>query len=161
MHNESPIPLPKFQSRSFTLIELIVVIIIVGILAAVGLSQYSVVVEKSRLAEARVRVSTISKLAYEHYLENGTFVGITNEGMGIADFSCHATDFYRYDADETYANQMFIYAYRCTSGGKPPQGPDYGLIWRVGSDGSLSQYQFKTSTSSWSAPYANWGGCCR
>ncbi|MHB8158241.1 MAG: prepilin-type N-terminal cleavage/methylation domain-containing protein [Desulfocucumaceae bacterium] len=53
---------PKSLSRSFTLIELIVVIIIVGILAAVGISQYSLTVEKARTAEAKVRIGAMRQL---------------------------------------------------------------------------------------------------
>ncbi|MDD5130223.1 MAG: prepilin-type N-terminal cleavage/methylation domain-containing protein, partial [Candidatus Omnitrophica bacterium] len=42
------------MKKGFTLVELIIVVIIVGILASIGLTQYNKVVEKSRAAEARM-----------------------------------------------------------------------------------------------------------
>ena len=42
----------KIKEKSFTLIEIIVVVIIIGILATIGLPQFNKVVEKSRRSEA-------------------------------------------------------------------------------------------------------------
>jgi len=111
-------PIPNPSTKSFTLIELIVVIIIVGILAAVGISQYSTTVEKSRLAEAKVRLGAMSKLAYEYYLNNGTLTGIANADVG-ADNTCSSGSFFRYWIDP-YPTTIILEATRCTSNGKTP-----------------------------------------
>jgi len=106
------------KEHGFTLIELIIVIVIVGILAAVGISQYSLMVEKSRLAEAKVRIGTMRQLVYEYYTNNGTVTGIQNADVGV-DNTCASTNFYRYKVeDDTIYVQL--YANRCTSGGKTP-----------------------------------------
>jgi len=121
MDNKVLIPPPKSGSRSFTLIEIIIVIIIVGILAALGISQYSLTAEKSRLAEAKIRIGAMRQLAYEYWLENGTFVGIQSADVGI-DGMCHSTDFYSYWLDNTSNPSVYLglVARRCTSGGKTP-----------------------------------------
>jgi type IV pilus assembly protein PilE len=159
MYNKVFISPPESLSRSFTLIELIVVIIIVGILAAVGMTQYSTLVEKGRFAEARVRIGAISKLAYEYYLNNGTYTGITNPDLNV-DNTCYSTDYYRYTSS-TIASTVSLYAYRCTSGGKSPQGLDYRLRWRVSSTGVLSQYAYWNSDVGAWVITSNWNGCCR
>jgi len=146
MKNKNPIPQPRSPSKSsttfknivsekehgFTLIELIVVIIIVGILAAVGISQYSKTVEKSRGAEARQILGQIRKLAYEYYLQNGTVTGITDADLNIGTaanqipgspaYYCGSTHYFSYGISSYTSNPTFVgYARRCPSGGKPPQ----------------------------------------
>jgi len=108
----------KSFSVAFTLIELIVVIIIVGILAAVGINQYSTMVEKGRMAEAKARIGTIRNLAYQYYLEKGTNLNITNADGGV-DNLCKSTDFFRYRV-WPWSTLFYICASRCTSGGKTP-----------------------------------------
>ena len=148
------------MKRGFTLIEIIIVIIIVGILAAVGITQYSTIVERGRFAEARVRIGVMSKLAYQYYLNNGTYTGITNAEVGV-DNACHSTDYYRYNCENwVSASVVYLGAYRCTSGGKSPQGPDYGILWGFDSSGRLWQYAYYNSGGGW-VYTENWGGCCR
>ncbi|TAM38164.1 prepilin-type N-terminal cleavage/methylation domain-containing protein [bacterium] len=106
--------------QGFTLIELIVVIIIVGILAAVGMTQYSSIVEKARTVEAKVRIGAMRQLTYQYYLENGTLAGLQNSNVGVDD-NCYSTDFYSYGLGATDGSTWVdLYAHRCSSGGKTP-----------------------------------------
>lgn len=121
------------MKRAFTLIELIVVIIIVGILAAVGISQYSKTVEKGRDAEAKQILGDIRKLAYEYYLQNSTFTTITNADLNIGTASdqvpgntsaaCRSTHYFYYYF-RNFSDHIDFIAHRCIAGGKSPQGTD-------------------------------------
>ena len=60
-------------SAGFTLIELLVVVLIIGILSAVALPQYTKAVEKSRATEAELWLSNAKKAFDLFYLENGGY----------------------------------------------------------------------------------------
>jgi len=55
---------------AFTLLELLIVIIILGILAALALPQYLRTVEKSRGSEALIHLGTIRTVEMNFYAEN-------------------------------------------------------------------------------------------
>lgn len=104
--------------KGFTLVELIVVIIIVGILASVGMTQYTKVVEKGRAAEARMILGTLRSAEIAEYTENGAYQAVA--GLGVsAPTACAATHYFSYSCD---AISGTCTATRCLAGGKIPQG---------------------------------------
>lgn len=65
----------KTASRGFTLVEILVAVIIIGMLVAAATPIYEKTVEKSRLAEARTTLKKLyeSKLRVMEYMEKNTY----------------------------------------------------------------------------------------
>ena len=59
------------SSQGFTLVELLIVTVIVGILSAVALPQFFSQTKKAAATEGTQQASTIAKQASAYYLENG------------------------------------------------------------------------------------------
>jgi len=116
--------------KGFTLLELIVVLVIIGVLATLGLTQYGRMVERARGAEARAILGDIRKLAYAYRLENGTAAGFAavnaNIGTGADNIpsACtgQTTHYFSYGVVATTDPTVVITATRCTAGGKTPIG---------------------------------------
>jgi len=110
--------------KGFTLVELIIVIIIVGILASIGLTQYNKVVEKSRAAEARMILGTLRTAEIAEYNESGSYKDVAGLGVGAPDGTCLSTHFFSYSCATPSGTCTAV---RCTGGtGKPQSG---GTIW--------------------------------
>ena len=129
------------NKKSFTLVELIIIVIIVGILASLGLTQYNLMVEKSRLVEAKVRISTMRQIAYSYYLENGTVDTMQPADFGMNGFwgSCQSTEYFTYWFTSGYGYQ--IGSARCATGGKAPNASRpylFGLV--IGADVSKTEW---------------------
>ena len=105
------------MKKGFTLLELIVVIIILGILATLGFTQYTKMVEKGRTAEAKAILGQLRSAQVAYYQEYGAY------GAGVANLIVDApiaaatTHYFVYSTANTGASQ----AVRNTaSGGKSP-----------------------------------------
>ena len=104
------------MKKGFTLLELIVVIVILGILATLGFTQYTKMVEKGRTAEAKITLGQIRSAQFAYYQEYGAYT--TTFGNLIVDSptACTgATNYFSYNSNATTST-----ATRCTSGGKAP-----------------------------------------
>jgi len=118
----------------FTLLELLIVIIIVGILAAVAVVSYSRTAEKSRTSEAKANLGTLRTLQMAYYQETGNYTSNLTI-LGAGDLPWH--DPYVCPIICSDVNHYFTYwcdtrgtcgACRCGAGGKnPPYSPGYSI----------------------------------
>jgi type IV pilus assembly protein PilE len=60
-------------AQGFTLIELMIVIVIIGVLASIGVPQYQDYVQKSRRSEATRTLMQIAALQEQHFLDNRSY----------------------------------------------------------------------------------------
>jgi len=69
------------SQKGFTLIELMIVVAIIGILAAIAIPNFLTYQLKSRQAEAKTNLQAIKTSEVAFQAERGCFVGITAEGV--------------------------------------------------------------------------------
>jgi prepilin-type N-terminal cleavage/methylation domain-containing protein len=138
------------MSRGFTLLELIIVIVILGIMATLAATQYTKMVEKSRGAEARVALGSIRTNEAAMRLQNSACSSTaTDAGVGV-DFpsACTTTHYFSYSLIAAASNTFTARATRCTGSGKTPN--------YTGTAGTLTlTTNFDNGQDSWTAtsPY--------
>jgi type IV pilus assembly protein PilE len=72
----------KQNNRGFTLMELMIVVAIIGILAAVGYPAYTSAVKKGNRADAIDSLLSLAGRMEEYYMNNDTYVGATINAAG-------------------------------------------------------------------------------
>ena len=106
--------------RGFTLLEIIVVLIIVGIIATLGLTQYTRVIEKGRTIEAKSNLGILRNLAVAQNEEFGNYT-VNPITYGLSTTAACDSKYYYYYVVATDGTGT---ATRCTgTAGKQPGGP--------------------------------------
>jgi len=126
------------MKKAFTLLELMIVIIIVGVLATLGLTQYQAVIERSRGAEARQILGTLRSQCAAIYMNDGDADNCTSTNLGIgtandqipgpALANCRDSHYFYYTAvpSATPATSATFTGTRCSAGGRAPNAPVVG-----------------------------------
>jgi prepilin-type N-terminal cleavage/methylation domain-containing protein len=129
-------PLPKF-TRAFTLLELMIVIVILGVLASVGIMQYKSAIEKSRGAEARIVIGSLRTQCAAQFLGVNNTTACTNTSLGLGPnagsipngTACLPTNYFWYAISGNSGSQVTFTATRCLGGnGKTPSAVSAGTL---------------------------------
>ena len=79
------------NKKAFTLLELLIVVLIIGILATIALPQYKRAVERSKMAEAVTMVKTIAQAQQRYYMIHGKYL-VCMEGINSLDINLPGKD---------------------------------------------------------------------
>ena len=113
----------KDLKSGFTLLEMMVVVILIGILASIALPRYIRTVEKGRAAEAKHNLGVIRDAELAYYIEFNAFTtDLTAIQQNSLPTACNANFYFNYSVSVPSGTTFTATADRCTSGsgGKPP-----------------------------------------
>ena len=110
------------MNKAFTLIELLVVVLIIGILSAIALPQYTKTIKRSRGAQIVTLGRSFADAANRYYLENGSYtgLGLNNLDIKIPSVTMGNTG-YRAGIDYAYNNEANV-CYTKENGGSCDEG---------------------------------------
>lgn len=102
----------RLAQRGFTLIELMIVVAIVGILAAIAYPAYQDSVLKGRRAEARTALLELMQQQERYMTQRGTYLVFSNTG-GTTDPADAANTFKTFSGENSAAPAYRLSADRC------------------------------------------------
>jgi type IV pilus assembly protein PilE len=138
-------------NKGFTLIEVMIVLAIIAILAAVAIPSYSGYVKRGRITEAMSGLSGMGVRLEQYFQDNRTYVGACVDGTvaplpsaGHFAFACSNLGAATYTVTATGQDSMAGFAYTLSQGGArattavPSGWTASANCWVVKEDGSCS-----------------------
>jgi prepilin-type N-terminal cleavage/methylation domain-containing protein len=68
----------KRSERAFTLVELMIVVVIIGILASIAIPKFSSLISKTKVTEAKTMLRQIVNLEKTYYLANSVYLAFAD-----------------------------------------------------------------------------------
>jgi len=124
---------PKKNSSGFTLIELMIVVVIVAILAAIAMPMYDDYIKRGRIAEGLVPLADMEARMEQYFQDNRRYVGVCPVDPNIKTVAPKPvdTDFFDYRCEGTES------AYTAEARGKGVMG---GFVYKlVRADGRVKR----------------------
>ena len=117
----------KIKNKGFTIIELLIVVLIIGVLTAIALPMYFNAVEKSRTSEPLQTLSTIAKAQQRHKLQDNVYTDqIDSLDITLKDYSS-GTD----ASGSEFDSEFFNYSLGSESASATRKGEDDAYILGV------------------------------
>ena len=101
----------KQDNKGFTLIEMLVVVLIIGILAGIALPQYNKAVWKTKISEAIINMKAIEDSTDRYLLANG-FPSVSVYLKNVLDIDLHGGE---WGGEGYYETQEGAYSGQCSS----------------------------------------------
>ena len=146
------------MNKGFTLIELLVVVLIIGILSAVALPQYTKAVEKSRSTEAITLLGNLATAQQIYKMSQGVFTSdlsvLDLQLPGVTSTSTNKIDTKNFHveiaipANGSTGSTLAAYAQRIDSNKAPTTSTDnqYAINLSIDSDGTIRRHCTATPT---------------
>ncbi len=130
------------RERGFTLVELMIVVAIIAILAAIAIPMYSGYVKKAKISEALTGIDAIKSAVVVYYQKNGAFPATNTT---ISDLGVHLDQTKWTYSITTSGNNCTIKATATDQAGSGLSGGYVYITGTANEDGSIS----------WSSPAAD------
>ena len=124
-----PAPRGRLPRNGFTLIEVMIVVAIVGILAAIALPSYSYYVQRSKIIEATTSLSDARQRTEQLFLDTRTYAGNCTAAIGVVQLGLK-TFALTCDPPETAST------YRIVATGVPAQGMSASFVYTINQAGA-------------------------
>ena len=104
------------NNKGFTLLEVLIVVMIIGVLTSIAVPNYTNAVEKSRLTEALVNSKAIVDAAQRYVQMDPTQEGQSFTSANIADVQLQGGSWDNAAAGTVYTTKLFSYTLGTTTG---------------------------------------------